>query len=480
MQRSIEEEVSQFLATLDQKNTGGRSSPPSQKDQEQYTDPEETYHIYPIDGGLVILKEDPAQEYGTGTVVDSLTTDRQNIPSELPETAAPAPANATQEKNGGVSASFFFAIFLALLIPVGVLLLDLALILNPPTATITIVPVTHNLTTTQTLQITSSPKTPNQILGQVFSPLSITQSVTVPATGHAHQDAKAATGTLTFYNLSLTAQTVEAGTQITGEDGTQIVTDQAAIIPPASQTIPPTYGQVSTSAHALNSGPQGNIQRGDINGTYGQSILVQNPVSFTGGVAARDFTIATKSDISNATNSLVQELTQNAQAALNTKLQAGIGLIFSCSNTTHPDHRIGQEATQIAITGSVTCLEASYDISSLQKSIARILNNKAQEKFGPGYTLFSQAQIEKIHAQILGNQAYIQIRGTGVSFYQIGKLSLTELKKSLAGKTEAKAHAYLTSLPWVSQVNISGLYDDQTRLPTDTNRIKMAFIIISV
>lgn len=77
-----------------------------------------------------------------------------------------------------------------------------------PTATIAITPDVRTIT----LQRTAT-------LGKLLSPITLTESQTVPATGTGHQNARQATGTLTFYNGLSTAQTVAAGTLITGQDG---------------------------------------------------------------------------------------------------------------------------------------------------------------------------------------------------------------------------------------------------------------------
>ena len=81
-------------------------------------------------------------------------------------------------------------------------------------------------------------------------------------TGHGHQDARAATGTVTFYNGLFTQQFVASGTVYTGQDGVAIVTTQDATIPPGS---PGTgYGTVTIAAQAVTAGTSGNIQAGDI------------------------------------------------------------------------------------------------------------------------------------------------------------------------------------------------------------------------
>jgi hypothetical protein len=117
-------------------------------------------------------------------------------------------------------------------------------ILNPPIATVTVIPKSQIITLTGTLE-----------LGRVIPPLTISQSQTTATTGKGHQYAKQAQGTITFYNGQFQYVTIAAGTILTGASGIQIVTDQDTTIPAGN---PPSYGQISVSAHAINAGVRGN------------------------------------------------------------------------------------------------------------------------------------------------------------------------------------------------------------------------------
>src|SRR5437764_796359 len=63
-----------------------------------------------------------------------------------------------------------------------------------------------------------------QLSGRALSSVSMNQARTVPTTGRGHQDATSAHGRVTFYNAAPYAQTVAAGTLLTGTDGGEIVT----------------------------------------------------------------------------------------------------------------------------------------------------------------------------------------------------------------------------------------------------------------
>ena len=128
------------------------------------------------------------------------------------------------------------------------------------------------------------------IQGYALAPVSRTIKVTAIATGKQYVPATTATGTITFYNGAIYAQIIPLDTVLTGADGIKIVSDEQAVIPPAAQTTPPTYGQVRVLAHALIPGKAGNIQAGDINEACCVTSVIAQNTSFHGGRDAYTYT----------------------------------------------------------------------------------------------------------------------------------------------------------------------------------------------
>lgn len=171
-------------------------------------------------------------------------------------------------------------ILLLCLVCLSILAVSLLLPILRPSATVTIIPVEQHISTSATIQVQ----------GRALTPLTLSESQTVAATGHKHQNATQAQGTITFYNGLFTSQTIAAGTVLTGADGMQVVTDQPAVIPAGT---PPIYGHVTVSAHALNPGSQGNIASYDINQACClTSVLAKNTQAFTGGETRRIFLLS--------------------------------------------------------------------------------------------------------------------------------------------------------------------------------------------
>src|SRR5947209_2893820 len=205
-------------------------------------EPEETYHVYPVPGGMVILKEDPEDQ-----VIDAAIPPNTQPPSRL-FTAA--------------------TVLFAFMLPLSAILLQVYLAVHPPTVTVTLMPTVHTVTVSGTVH-----------MGRLIPPVTLSQSATTKTTGQGHQAAAQARGAITFYNGQFTAQTVPAGTMLTGADGVQVITDQDAIIPAAN---PPIFGQVIISAHAVQAGSKGNIPAYDVNAACCfASVLAKNPDNFS-------------------------------------------------------------------------------------------------------------------------------------------------------------------------------------------------------
>ena len=259
---------------------------------------------------------------------------------------------------------------------------------TPPIATVTIIPKSQTVTLSGTLQ-----------LGRLLSPLTLSQSQTVPTTGKGLQIAKQAQGYITFYNGQFQSVSVAAGTILTGASGIQVVTDQDATIPAAN---PPIFGQVTVSAHALNPGVRGNISAYDINeACCAVSVLVKNTQPFSGGQDERTFQTVAKSDIDNTAIPLKNTLAQSISGAFQGQLKPDEQLsIFPCSPTISSDHQPGQEAALVKVTVSQACSAVVYNSQTLAKKATTLLSHQAIQKMGTGYSFIGTVQVSIKQATI--------------------------------------------------------------------------------
>ncbi len=215
--------------------------------------------------------------------------------AEIP--TQPLPRFPAREK---ALAERWFLIFVGIMV-VSFLIGSLIGIVTYPTVTVTLVPVHKSTHVTTTLAIPT----------RSLPPVTLTKSLSTPTTGHGHQDATRATGTLTFYNGLFTPQTLPIGTVFTGSDGVKVATDASVTLPAGN---PPMYGEATVTVQALTKGAAGNIQAGDITATIANGVLVKGS-AFSGGQDAREYPAVAQSDLARLTAQLKQQLTQQIPQA---------------------------------------------------------------------------------------------------------------------------------------------------------------------
>jgi len=410
-------------------------------DGNTFTDEEEreTIHVYPVEGGGILLTRTPIEE-----------------DDEL-DTTPLSPQPVQQPASNAARGTLLFGVFVALLC----LMFQFYLIVNPFTVTITLAARSQQLSLTGSLQ-----------LGRVLSPITLSQSQITPTTGHGHQDARQATGMVTFYNGQFTSVTIAGGVMITSASGIDIITDQNAIIPAGN---PPTYGQVSVSAHALVSGVQGNIPAYDINRVCcAFAVLAKNTSAFSGGQDERDFQTVAKSDITSTEAPLKATLAQSVQGALQGQLKNNEGVVTpSCTTTTTADHRPGEEAAAVKVTVSETCSAVAYNSQQLEASVTQLLTARATKQLGAGYSLLSNPHITVTRATT-AKQVTLSFTSLSTWVYALSSAEQKHIKKVIAGKTTEKALQLLLSLPGIERVSLqSSGFGDESRVPKDPGNIQL-------
>jgi Baseplate J-like protein len=384
---------------------------------------------------------------------------RQEEESELSDLdTAPLPTKPTpQSASNAAIGVWFFGLFVILFC----LMFQFYLLFNPYTVTVTLYTRSQHESLQGTLQ-----------LGRVISPLTLSQSQTVPTTGRGHQDARSATGYITFYNGQFQTITLPAGTTLTGSDGVQIVTDQDANIPPDN---PPVNGQTTVSAHAVNPGSAGNISAGDINTTVAIAVLAKNTSAFYGGQDERDFQTVAKTDITNAAALLKAIFDQSMQDTLTGQLKSGEALTSpSCTTTITADHQAGQEATTVKVTASETCSGIAYNTQELTSKVTQLLTTQAAKKLETGYSLLGTPQITVTSATI-ARQVTLSFKSVSTWVYTLSSVEQQSLKKIIVGKTTEKALQLLTRLPGIERVSLqSSGFGDTSRIPKDISYIHLA------
>jgi hypothetical protein len=226
--------------------------------------------------------------------------------------------------------------------------------------------------------------------GFTLPPVTKTTTDTAIATGKGHANATFAIGMITFYNGAIYTQIIPTGTILIGSDGVPIVTDTQAVIPPAAQTAPPTYGHTTIPAHSLKAGIVGNIQAGDINlACCVTSVIAQNHYAFSGGRNARNFTYLTGQDVTNTMTPLLPTLHSQALSLF----PSSPVLHPTCTTATATTPSVGKETKSAMLTIAETCKAFSYSISTAKTAIVTY-----SKRFGLGILTHIQFVIVGITA----------------------------------------------------------------------------------
>jgi Baseplate J-like protein len=359
-----------------------------------------------------------------------------------------------------------------LLLIVSTLVFQVYCMANPPIVTVTILPKSQQVVLEGTLQ-----------LGRLLSPITISQSQTVPATGTGHQDAQQAIGYIAFYNGQFQRVTIAAGTILTAATGIQVVTDQDAAIPAGN---PPSYGQTTVSAHAISPGVRGNLPAYDINqACCATSVLAKNTHPFTGGQDARTYTTVTQYDIHSISTVLKTSLAASMQGALHGQLKPTEQLqSLSCPPIVTSDHQVGAEATHVKVTVSATCSAIAYTSTLLEEKVTALLSTRAQQKPGAGYSLFGTVHVSVKDATITHTPTplvFLSFQAQGTWVYALSRRVQEQIKRSIAGKTKQAALQLLSSLPGIEQAAIQWEgFGDDTRVPKNSSSIHISnFTLLS-
>ena len=349
-----------------------------------------------------------------------------------------------------------------------------------PSATVTLTTTSQHLTTTDTLELVTSgiaDPTKHQVPGRALLAVTMSQQKSVITTGTAHQDATAAHGLLTFYNSATYPQTVPAGTLVVGADGTQVVTDADVTIPAA---VFPTFGQRSVLAHAMVTGPQGNIRAGDVYGACCRVNVSAVSSVFTGGQNARTYQTVALQDIQGVVSSVKVSLEQSVQSALHTQVQSSETLVtpLDCIQHVTPNYMVGQEAPTVTVTIDDTCTGSVYETQAFTTMTRQQATQDAMKRLGTGYTPTElQSSITGATHTAQGVIA-LHITNRSVWAYQYSPEQEQRIKAMLAGMQKDKAQATVLHLVGVQSASVT-LTNNGTTLPTDPGRIHVLVVQMS-
>jgi len=341
----------------------------------------------------------------------------------------------------------------------------LALVISPllfASATITLTPEAHTLTTAVSVQIAA----------RLFPADHESLSRTIVTAGRATRPATAARGVVTFYNALPAPQTIPAGTLLMSSNGIPVLTEEDAYLPAAS---PPTDGVSTVNAQAENTGVSGNIGAGDIGGPCCRAYVLAYNGDFWGGADARTYRTPTAHDIASALAPLQSQVDGRIQRAIHAWLQPGEVLLPSkCDSTTSSSALPGAEAEHVTVTVGATCTAAAYNESELQQAATLRLATVAADQFGTAYRLVGDVRAATTAESVANDHITLRLQLSGVYVYRFSERQIASLKAQVAGAGRDQATATLARMAGVTRVRLQS--SDDT-LPSDPNRIHILIFL---
>jgi hypothetical protein len=352
-----------------------------------------------------------------------------------------------------------------------------------PSATVTIVPISEAMHLTAAITaVTGTPDERHREVGaRLLSVTTPAVAQTVPTTGKGHTAATHAMGTLTFYNEATYPQTIASGTVLTGADSVQVVTNTPAFLPAGN---PPRFGVVTVPAHAVLTGPGGNIAAFDLGGLCcAAGVAVKNSVAFSGGQKAHDFAAVALRDVQQVAGPLATTLTQSAQEALTAQVHPTEQVVSpaQCTPAIHPDHPVSSEAAQVTVAVSVTCRGEVYDAQGAKVLAATLLAQQAARTLGSSYEVVGEVTTQIVQVSTLDahrGTLLLAVSAEGVWSYPLSEARLHHLASLIAGTRVQDARMLLLHIQGIRAVTITLSGGNGSTLPTNPDQISMRLLIV--
>src|SRR5258708_6938113 len=221
MDEQLQQEINKLLEHLESQEDTATSQPSEGRQETEGID------VFIVRGQV----EEPEPPTVESTLADTCDEqEAQTAPLEQEMTEGPAlPPLPLKPRRRALP----FVVGALCVLAAGLLTAAALLMLLAPSATVTIIPNSAQLTMTRTITVISAHANvaQQQIPGRPLATMTLSQAKTVPTTGIGHQEAQVAHGLITFYNALPAPQTIPAGELLTGSDVVAVVTLQDAVIP---------------------------------------------------------------------------------------------------------------------------------------------------------------------------------------------------------------------------------------------------------
>lgn len=287
-----------------------------------------------------------------------------------------------------------------------------------------------------------------------------------------------AKGSVTIYSVS-DPKTFPASSVITAANGLKFTLDQEVKVASGDAVTPAT---IAVSVHAADIGDKYNLQSGTkftIGNFSSNEYLAKNDTAFTGG-NSHLATIVTKADQDRLLASLSAELTEQAKADLQSKVNSDQTLLPNAITSSVSKKKFSKEID--AESDSIS-LDLTMDFQGIvfsRDEAVKLFETEFSSDIPPGYILNTQNAVVEVNnasTDKQGKTTLVLIVRSNLT----PELNTAQIVSQISGKSFTDASDYMSKLPGVSQVHLEvkpDFFESAIRmfLPWKKNNIKIEVI----
>ena len=267
-----------------------------------------------------------------------------------------------------------------------------------------------------------------------------------------------AVGEVTIINGTAVSHNFAAGTVISAPDDLKFILDSSVSVASASGTADPNSyqpGKANVKVTAADIGVESNLSAGtqfQIGSFSSLDFIAKNDSAFTGG-SSRQVAAVSKQDLTDLKAGLLDQLqAQGRDELAGQKLADDENLVDSSisfqTQSEQFDHQEGDVADQVKLDLTVTARSLAYPRSQLDQLVTSQISSLVPQ----GFEISGQPRSQLTVGAGEDNQVAISV---DVSASLVPKIDLAQIAASIAGKSPLQAKNIISSLPDISEINLS-------------------------
>lgn len=348
------------------------------------------------------------------------------------------------------------------------------------TVTISVLPKMIDKSTTVTISTTATSIDAEKVVipgKKIEKTVSGEKTATVSGTKKVGDPAR---GTVTLYNKSLSAKTLEKGSVFTF-GSLSFSLDSDVTVASASESIGSiTFGKATGALTASAIGPESNISANSefISKEYGGNVVIARNEQALSGGTSRSVTVVTSADMNKLVAAITSELSTKAKAEIASDSSGGLTLIDSTIELSKDvsktfDKELDQEAKNITGKVTITVNGIAYN----PDDIKTLLRTKVNADVPKGYVVNETRESIDIDTPKVAKDKTITLTAS-IRSAALPVVDALGTAKKISGKSTDELKAILTDIPGISNVSVLiGTTSSSGKLPKNPANITIKIAV---